>query len=1202
MALTTTKDPKGATSPREPAVLVIDPNEEHQILSTMALGRHGFRVTIAGTAAEGLRLALSQPFAAIVLDFRVKDMPALEVLGVLRQRVADVPKILVVGVGQEATAVRAMDLGAQGYLVKTARYNELLPSEVESQIQAAEARRSLKEQKKALSESEERFQRAFRASPVAMSIVTQSEGRFVDANDAFLRLLGIRRDELVDRTPDQAGLRVDSAVRKTMEMTIRSGGSVEEVLVPFVGRSGEPRIGVSSMVGMEIEGQPCLLSILRDVTEERRGELLRAALYDISEATSSARDLSELFPLIQRSVATLMPAANFYIALHDADTDWIEFPYFVDEREPAPAPYKAGAGLTEYVLRTGEPLLVTPEVFKGLVASGEVEQVGAAGVDWLGAPLSIAGKTFGVLAVQSYAETIRYSEADRQILSLVSAQVAHAIDRKRSEAALRQAEARFRTVFESAPLGMALADTDGRLRETNPAIQRMLDRSPEELRGVELLAITFPDDAAPMRRRFEELVRGDIPRFEAEKRYLRKDGTWFWGRLTAALMKASPPEPALVVVMVEDVTEAKVAVEVREKDARRFETLIAKISDGIVLVGADGTVTWQSPSAAAMFGYPNAELVGRPAVELLHPDDRVQVGTGFVDLMSTPGRTVVAEARVRRRDGDWRWTEIAGTNLLHNPDLHAIVLNYRDITERNEALEQIRFQASLLSHVRNAVFSTDAEFRIVYWNDYAATLFGWKSSEVQGRYIGDLVGSPQARAQFDAIAQSIREKGHWVGEGVMANKAGSRIHTSVTVSSLLDRQGKLIGFVGVVSDIAQRVRAERALEARARQQSAVAALGQKALAEPAVSAFLNDATTTLARTLSVEYASVLELLPDRSSFALRAKCGWDLALGATIPNRPEETLAGYTLTVNRPVILENAATETRFAVPTLFKERNLASGVSVIIPGQAGPYGILSAQSTSPRAFSEDDVDFVTSVATLVASAIERNRIEKALAENERLASMGQLAAYVAHEINTPLTNISLLASNVARRVKDPEVLRKLEDIGEQRRKASAIVTDLIDVPRQPAFRRVPEDIRKVIAAAVEQVAPYRKPEVALMVDVADHAVFTSVNTVQIRDVFVNLLRNALQATTRGTVTVRLSALPGYLFVSVEDTGTGIPPEALSQLFHPLYGTGARADTPLLGLAVSRDIVVAHGGKIEAVSEVGKGSTFTVILPRFEAH
>ncbi|HYM39633.1 MAG TPA: HAMP domain-containing sensor histidine kinase, partial [Thermoplasmata archaeon] len=162
------------------------------------------------------------------------------------------------------------------------------------------------------------------------------------------------------------------------------------------------------------------------------------------------------------------------------------------------------------------------------------------------------------------------------------------------------------------------------------------------------------------------------------------------------------------------------------------------------------------------------------------------------------------------------------------------------------------------------------------------------------------------------------------------------------------------------------------------------------------------------------------------------------------------------------------------------------------------------------------------------------------------------------------------------------------------------IVRDLVDVPRQTMLRRVPEDLRKVVAAAVEQVAPYRKADVTLVIEPRDAALFANIDTVQIRDVFVHLLRNALQATTHGSVTVRLSELPKYVFVSIEDTGTGMSEEALQQLFHPLYTSGSKGEAPLLGLAVSRSIVAAHGGKIEATSEVGKGSTFTVILPRFE--
>jgi PAS domain S-box-containing protein len=1201
MALVTSKDAKESASNQESAVLVIDPNEEHQVLSTMALGRRGFRVTIAGTAREGLRIALSQPFQAIVLDLKVKDLPALEVLSVLRERIPDVPKILVVAVGQEQIAVHALASGASGYLVKTARYNELLPSEVEAQIRAARARRSLKEQKKALGESEERFQKAFRGSPVALSIIARGDARFLDVNDAFLQVVGYTRNELLGHTLEDSHIYADPAIYGQIRQEITRSGSIRDYEASFRTKSGEDRIGLCSIESIEIEGEPCLLTILRDVTEERHSQRLRASVYEISEASASASSLPGLFQVIHRTIAGLMPAENLYIALYDAATDMLSFPYFVDEKEGVPAPYKAGRGLTEHVLRTGLPLLVTPSDLKELVAKGIVEEVGAAGIDWLGVPLLVSGETIGVLAVQSYAETTRYTEEQKQILSVVSVHVALAIDRKRSDEALRSAEARFRTMFMGAPMGIALTDFSGHLRETNPALQRMLGYTPEEMRGKQIRDITHPGDLDRTSRLFDELVRGERSTYQYEKQYVRKDGTTFWGRVTVTVLNALGPDPDRALAIIEDVTQEKEALEAREADARRFQVLIAKISDGISLVGPNGMVTWQSPSAFQMFGHSHEEVLGRSGLDFIHPDDLAQIAPGFADLMASPGKSLVAEVRIRHQDGSWRWTEVVGTNLLEDPDVHAVVFIYRDITQRNEALEQIRFQASLLSQVRNAVLATDADFRIVYWNDYAATMYGWKFSEVRGKSIRDFLISPDARQVFEGTARRIRENGHWQGEQTMARKDGSRFPTAVTVTALRDRAGAIIGFVGVTVDISERVKAQHDLEARARQQAAIADLGQKALAEPRLTALMNEALQTLTRTLAVEYASVLELDPDGTAFGIRAKVGWDLPLGARIPNDPKENLAAYTLLAAAPVIMENAATETRFKVPGLFTERSISSGITVVISGRTGPFGILSANAKSPRAFSPDDIDFCTAIANVIASAIERSRVEKELAENDRLASMGQLAAYVAHEVNTPLTNISLLASNIARREKDPEVLRKLDAIGEQRRKATAIITDLVDVPRQSTLRRAPEDIRTVIAAAVKQVTPFQKPEVSLRVETGGRAVFANIDTVQIRDVFVNLLRNALQATSHGSVTVRLTELPGFLFASVEDTGTGMPPEVVEQLFHPVYGAGLGAEGAPFGLAASRNIVAAHGGKIEAISEVGKGSTFTVILPRHKA-
>lgn len=898
-----------------PAVLVIEPNEEHQALSTMALGRRGFRVTIAGSAREGLRLALSQSFAVIVLDIKIRDMPALNLISVLRTRLPRVPKILVVPAGQEQTAVTALERGATGYLVKTARYNELLPSEVERQIAAADARQSLTERERALGASEERF----------------------------------------------------------------------------------------------------------------------------------------------------------------------------------------------------------------------------------------------------------------------------------------------RTMFTDAPVGIALAEPPGTLLETNPAFQRMFGYEGSELRGrdIRTLSPATPTDNGAT---YAELVRGERPGHGLEQAYRRKDGTPFWGRVTVTPIHATPSASSTLLVMIEDVTQEKEALQSREADARRFQALIAKTSDGISVVRADGTVAWQSPSAERMFGYAPDEVLGRGALEYVHPEDVARAQASFAELLAAPGKARTAEVRIRRKDGTWRWTEIVGTNLLADSELQGLVFNYRDITERNEALDQIRFQASLLSQVRNAVVAADLDFRIVYWNEYATTLYGWKLTEALGKPVRDFLIAPTERENFDRIPQEPASADPWEGELTMIRKDGSTFPASVGVTRIRDRSDRVIGSVAVISGLTKRIRSQREAEARARQEATVASLGQKALTEPSLAVVMHEALEAVTKTLGVEYTAVFELAPDRSVFALRAKLGWDLMLGTQFPNDPRAGLAGYALVAPGPVVLEDPAAETRFRVPSLDTERGLVGGVGVVIPGHAGPFGVLCAQSTSRRTFEANDIDFCMSIANLIASAIERNRMERTLAESDRLVSMGQLAAYVAHEINTPLTNISLLAANIGRRVKDPVVQRKLEAIGEQRRKATAIVTDLVSVPRQPGLRRTPEDIRVVIAAAVEQVTAYRRTDVPLRLELGDRAVFVSVDAVQVRDVFVNLIRNALQATATGSVTVRVTELPRFVFVAVEDTGAGMPPEALKRIFHPFYAApGELPDVPV-GLSTSRSIVAAHGGKIEALSVVGKGSSFTVVLPRFEEH
>src|SRR2546425_12382556 len=146
------------------------------------------------------------------------------------------------------------------------------------------------------------------------------------------------------------------------------------------------------------------------------------ATYRISEAAHAARTLQELFGAIHRIVGELMPAKNFYIALYDAANDHLTFPYHVDEYDSDFPSKKPGKGLTEYVLRTGQPLLVTPEVHAELERRGEVELIGPASIDWVGVPLKIGDRTIGVLVAQTYTPGVRYRDTEKHVLQFVSTQ------------------------------------------------------------------------------------------------------------------------------------------------------------------------------------------------------------------------------------------------------------------------------------------------------------------------------------------------------------------------------------------------------------------------------------------------------------------------------------------------------------------------------------------------------------------------------------------------------------------------------------------------------------------------------------------------------------------------------------------------------------------------------------------------------------
>ena len=280
------------------------------------------------------------------------------------------------------------------------------------------------------------YRQVFERNPAVQLLVDPADGRIVEANPAACEFYGYDRAALAAHRIGDLNVATAAEIAAAMEDAARRQRS----RFAFRHRlaSGEVRDVEVTSGPVEVGGRVLLHSIVHDVSERRRSEELQAALFRISDVASRTANVEELCGELHAIVGELMFAGNFYIALDDPLAGRLSFPYWVDAHDPAPAPEPYGRGLTEYVLRTGRPLLASPEVFADLVAKGEVEQVGADSVDWLGVPLASGQRVLGVLAVQTYDARHRYRDADRDVLTFVSRQIAVALERKRAEEQIRR--------------------------------------------------------------------------------------------------------------------------------------------------------------------------------------------------------------------------------------------------------------------------------------------------------------------------------------------------------------------------------------------------------------------------------------------------------------------------------------------------------------------------------------------------------------------------------------------------------------------------------------------------------------------------------------------------------------------------------------------------------------------------------------------
>jgi signal transduction histidine kinase len=446
---------------------------------------------------------------------------------------------------------------------------------------------------------------------------------------------------------------------------------------------------------------------------------------------------------------------------------------------------------------------------------------------------------------------------------------------------------------------------------------------------------------------------------------------------------------------------------------------------------------------------------------------------------------------------------------------------------------------------------------------------------------------------------------------------GRELDLAISAAPLFDADRMVRGGIAALVDITERKRRQRELSVRATQQAFMAELGFYALSQD-VDSLIRRVVEAVTEILGVEFADVLELGAEGDNLRLKAGKGWWKGLGnrAMVP-ADRGSQAGFTLQSHGPVVMDDLKEETRFHGAALFAEHGVVSGMTVIIRGVGGPYGVLGVYSTRKRKFTEDDVHFLQAVANLISDARIREELtrrqialaetEEKLQRSEHLVSLGTLAAGIAHEINNPLNAVLVNAEYglLALDREDRELLvRSLQAIEDEAKRCAVITSNVLKLARAEGVPKRLHDVNAVIRQGAELVASYAKlagAELELFLD--GNLPMVKLDPITMEHTVVNLLRNAVEAGGRGVrIQVRSEPAPEGVRLTVTDNGPGVPTGDRNRIFDPFFTTRREQGGTGLGLSVAYRTVVDHGGSIEARETPGGGATFVIELPVPESH
>ncbi len=616
----------------------------------------------------------------------------------------------------------------------------------------------------------------------------------------------------------------------------------------------------------------------------------------------------------------------------------------------------------------------------------------------------------------------------------------------------------------------------------------------------------------------------------------------------------------LLVSSYRDLTSRNQAEAERRRASERLDHFFDISTDLLAIADTQGYFKHLNPAWERTFGYTTEELMSRPYLDFVHPDDVERTRAESAEQIASNRTTLMFENRYRCRDGSYRWLN---WNAVPIPDEGLVYAVARDTTAQRESDDAAARLAAIVNSTDDAIIGQTLEGIITSWNPAAERQYGYTAEETIGRSI-DLIVPTGERDELGLLQQADGEQPVRLHDDIVrVRKDGSRVHVEVSVSPIRDGIGKIVGASSIARDVTERIKAEQRFQ-------------QLVLAAP-------DAM------LIVDEHGTIALVNEQTErlFGYRREDLVGQSIELLIPARLRETHVGH-----RQRYLKDP------------RHRRMGTGMELA--------GLRQDGSQIPVEISLAPLD--TEQGTMVSAAIrdisERREAEQKLADARDKAVAAaelksQFVAMVSHEIRTPMNGVIGLADLLLDTPLESAQRRYVEAIQTSGRALLSIINDILDFSKIEAgkLKLVETDFEldKVLEEVVQAVAQAaRDKHVEVVCDYPPNLpVALRGDDGRLRQALLNLLGNAVKFTEEGSVLLRAEPLAdnnSRVTFTVLDTGIGIAPEDLARLTEPFSQADAASTRKYggtgLGLTITRQLVELMGGTLEMTSQLKQGSRF----------